>query len=335
MIGMDFNPKEQLMKYYIGIDIGGTKCAVVLGDEEGKILEKRRFPTTHVTQTLANIQTALNDIFQIATTQNISPSAIGISCGGPLDAQRGIIQAPPNLPDWVDIPIVSILEEEWQLPTYLCNDANACALAEWKFGAGKGSQNMIFMTFGTGMGAGLILDGKLYAGTTGDAGEIGHVRLSPNGPMGYRKFGSVEGFCSGGGLAQLGQTYALQAIQEGYPPIFCPDEHHLHLINAQILADAARTGDEVALRVWHTCGEYLGRTLAILIDLFNPERIVIGSIYQRAADLLIPAMRQVLEAEALPTPLAACQILPAALTESVGDLAALTVAMQGHRQAST
>ena len=318
------------MKHYIGIDIGGTKCAVVLGDQNGQILKKHRFPTTHVTETLSNITKAVDDILSSARAEDISPLSSGISCGSPLDARRGIIQAPPNLPDWVDVPVVDMMQKAFGLPTYLCNDANACALAEWQFGAGKGTQNMVFLTFGTGMGAGLILGGKLFAGTTGDAGEIGHVRLEPDGPMGYYKAGSVEGFCSGGGLAQLGQTYARKALDMGKSPLYCPTEASLPTVTAQSLAEAARLGDKTALLVWETCGSYLGRTLAILVDLFNPERIVIGSIYQRAADLLIPSMTQTLQAEALPKSLAACDIVPAALTESVGDLAALTVAIQGY-----
>ena len=133
-----------------------------------------------------------------------SPVSIGVSCGSPMDSARGIIQEPPNLPGWKDVHITEELTARTGLPAFLCNDANACALAEWRFGAGRGTQNMIFCTFGTGFGAGLILDGKLYAGTNDNAGEIGHVRLDTEGPMGYYKIGSVEGFCSGGGIAKCG-----------------------------------------------------------------------------------------------------------------------------------
>ena len=130
-----------------------------------------------------------------------------------MDSARGIIREPPNLPGWVDVPITDMLTARLGLPAALCNDANACALAEWRFGAGKGTRNMVFLTFGTGMGAGLILDGRLYAGTCDAAGEIGHMRLAPDGPVGFFKAGSFEGFCSGGGLAKMGQRLALEAIQ--------------------------------------------------------------------------------------------------------------------------
>lgn len=317
------------MNHYLGIDIGGTKCAVILGIENGQVLEKRRFPTTTVTETLHHIMTAADELMAKATANGHKPLSIGVSCGSPLDSKRGIIKSPPNLPDWVDVHITDLLTERFAIPSYLCNDANACALAEWRFGAGKGTRNMIFCTFGTGFGAGLILDGKLYAGTTDDAGEIGHVRLDPDGPVGYYKKGSVEGFCSGGGLAQLGQRYALEAIKAGESPSYCPLETDLPSVTALSLANAAYEGDPTALAVWQDCGDHLGRALAILIDLFNPECIVIGSIFARSSDLLIPAMKEALEREALPTALAACRIVPAALTESVGDLAALTIAMEG------
>ena len=129
--------------------------------------------------------------------------AIGITCGGPLDSKKGLIMSPPNLPKWDKIPITKIIEDNFNVPVFLQNDANACALAEWRFGAGKGTNNMIFLTFGTGLGAGLILDGRLYAGTNNLAGEIGHIRLAKDGPLGYDKKGSFEGFCSGAGIARL------------------------------------------------------------------------------------------------------------------------------------
>lgn len=317
------------MSHYLGIDIGGTKCAVILGDEQGQVLEKRRFPTTTVTETLEKIMTTADELIAMAVADGYKPLSIGVSCGSPLDSKRGIIKAPPNLPDWVDVHITDMLTERFAIPAYLCNDANACALAEWRFGAGKGTRNMIFCTFGTGFGAGLILDGKLYTGASDDAGEIGHVRLDPDGPVGYYKAGSVEGFCSGGGLARLGQQYALEAIKAGSSPSYCPTEADLPSVTALSLANAAYDGDPTALSVWQDCGDHLGRTMAILVDLFNPECIVIGSIFARSGDLLIPAMTEALKREALPTALAACRIVPAALTESVGDLAALTIAMEG------
>ena len=285
------------MREYIGIDIGGTKCAVVRGDESGRILEKRSFPTTDRANTLEQI---FEHTGQIITDRT---KAIGVSCGGPLDSKTGVILGPPNLPGWDYVPVTEYLTERFHLPAYLENDANACAVAEWRFGAGKGCENLIFLTFGTGLGAGLILDGKLYRGACGMAGEVGHVRLFPEGHTGYGKAGSYERYCSGGGIAQYG------------------------LGSARELADKARAGDPRALAVWEQTGRNLGRLLAILMDILNPDVIVIGSIYARAGDLMQEACEQILTAEVLEPSLRACRVVPALLGESLGDVAALSVAM--------
>ena len=321
------------MTYYIGVDIGGTKCAVVRGDGEGNVTAKVRFSTTIPAETQEAIYKAVETLIAEGISLGESPVAIGVSCGSPLDSKRGIIQEPPNLLGWVDVPITDELTRRTGLPAFLCNDANACALAEWRFGAGRGTRNMVFCTFGTGFGAGLILDGKLYAGTNDNAGEIGHIRLNSEGPMGYYKIGSVEGFCSGGGLRQLGQRYALRALKEGRTPSFCPTEEDLDSVTALSMANAAHADppDETALAVWEECGRRLGYAMAILIDLLNPERIVLGSIYARSADLLVEAMNRVLREECLAPNLSVCEIVPAELTETVGDIAALTVAIEGLR----
>jgi len=323
------------MTYYIGVDIGGTKCAVLRGDGDGNVTAKIRFATTAPTETQNRIYECVDKLISEGRALGECPVAIGISCGSPLDSKRGIIQEPPNLPGWVDVPMVDILTARTGLPAFLCNDANACALAEWRFGAGRGTDNMIFCTFGTGFGAGLILDGKLYAGTNDNAGEIGHIRLDTEGPVGYHKAGSVEGFCSGGGLRQLGQQYALRALQAGISPSFCPSEDHLDSITALSMANAAHADppDPTALAVWEECGRRLGYAMAIVIGLLNPQRIVLGSMYARSADLLADAMNRVLSKECLVSNLSVCEVVPAELTETVGDIAALTVAMEGMRHA--
>lgn len=309
------------MKQYLGIDIGGTKCAVILGNEDGKILQKQVFPTTTAEETLTQIFIALEELKGQAV-------AVGISCGGPLDETRGLILSPPNLPGWDAIPIVKLVQSRLGIPAKLCNDANACALAEWRFGAGKGSRNMIFLTFGTGLGAGLILDGRLYNGTNGNAGEVGHIRLNRFGPVGYGKQGSFEGFASGGGIAQLGKSYAVEALQQGYTPAYCKDIAALEKVTAKTIASAAMEGDVTALAVYNTVGEMLGHGLAILVDTLNPEKIIIGSVFQRAEMLLRPAMERVIREEALPAAASVVEVLPAALGDTIGDCAALALAIE-------
>lgn len=302
----------------IGVDIGGTKCAVVLGDEAGRIIKKEKFATEDCAGTLARILAAVEAMGAC--------EAIGISCGGPLDPRAGVIQSPPNLPGWDNVEIVRMFEQRFGVPVFLRNDADACALAEWKYGAGRGAENMIFLTFGTGFGAGLILNGRLYTGASGGAGEVGHIRLADHGPVGYGKSGSFEGFCSGGGLAQLGQTVAREQQQMGRPVSFAAGE-----ITAKTVADAAKAGDENALEVYRRCGRMLGRGLSLLIDVLNPERIVIGSIFQRAEDLLRGEMEKVIEQETLAPSRAACRIVAAELGDSIGDVAALCIAACGLR----
>ena len=288
----------------IGVDIGGTKCALVKADAEGRVEREMRFGTTDVSGTLANIYAAVSELGPGA-----SP-VFGIACGGPLDAERGVILSPPNLPGWDGIAIVSELESRFGGRGYLMNDANACALAEWQFGAGRGTRNMVYLTHGTGMGAGLILDGRLYEGTTGDAGEVGHVRLAPEGPVGYGKAGSFEGFCSGGGLSRLAEGRIAG---------------HRRL-SAKELAELANAGNAEALAVWEESGRYLGRALSLLIDILNPEVIVLGSLYMRSGRLLESAMREELERETLAGPLRACRIVAAELGESTGVMSAIAVA---------
>ncbi len=323
------------MSILAGVDIGGTKCAVSVGEEAGdtiRVIGQRRFPTP--TSPRDAIDQARREIDQLLTEWGLDAlDAVGISCGGPLDSAAGIILSPPNLPGWDHIDIVTPLRRHFGVPVGLQNDANACALAEWTWGAGRGCRHMIFLTFGTGMGAGLILDGRLYEGANGLAGEVGHVRLERNGPVGYGKAGSFEGFCSGGGIARLARSMAEASLRGGgTPPLYCPTPDDLPGVTAQGVGEAARQGDVLALDVWGIVGRQLGRGLAILVDILNPERIVIGSIYGRQRALLEPLTIRALREEALPGALAACEIVPATLGEGIGAVAGLAVALHTARR---
>jgi glucokinase len=304
---------------YIGIDIGGTKCAVVKGDKVNGVTKKIRFETVSVNETLDKIMSAVEEM--------MPAKAIGISCGGPLDERRGIIMSPPNLPGWDNIHITELISERFGIPCRLCNDANACALAEWKFGAGMGYQNMVFLTFGTGLGAGIIADGRLISGANGNAGEVGHIRLADDGPIGYGKAGSFEGFCSGGGIAKLARSMASDALRLGAPLSFGKDEEEINSITTKSLAELAKSGNEDAIRVFDLSAARLGQGLSIIIDILNPEAIVIGSVYARSEELFRGAF-EVIEKEALAESRSICKILPARLGDSIGDVAALAVAME-------
>ena len=314
--------------YILGVDIGGTKCAVITAEyDKGNItLVKKEVCATD----LEISPTAMIDKL-ISLAESIldkKPDAIGISCGGPLDSKKGIIMSPPNLPGWDNVKIVEQLEEHFCVKPKLQNDANACAIAEWKLGAGKGCDNMIFLTFGTGLGAGLILDGRLYSGTNDNAGEIGHIRLDRFGPVGYGKSGSFEGFCSGGGIAQLGYIKALEQVQAGNCPAYYKKGMTMSDVTAKSIAEAADNGDETAIEVYRICGEYLGRGLSVLIDILNPQAIVIGSIFARAHHLLWESTKQTIEKEALPISAQCCRILPAGLGENIGDYASIAITLE-------
>ena len=320
--------------YLIGIDIGGTKCRVSLGRKTeaehsldivavGESRDSAGVPWARMLELLlADLKTLSRDCPE-------QPAAIGVSCGGPLDQKQGFILSPPNLPDWNEVPVTKFFTEKAGIPTFLQNDADASALAEWKWGAGRGYNSLIFITFGTGCGAGLILNGRLYSGASGQAGEIGHVRLADYGPAGYGKPGSMEGFCSGGGIARLARTFAEAELQMGKTPALCPSYQDLDKLTAKTVGIAAEQGDSLAISVYAEAGRKLGMGLAILIDILNPELIIIGSIFNRSRNQLWPEAARIIEREALPLARKACQIVPTALGESIGNYAALAVAEYG------
>ena len=293
----------------IGLDIGGTKCAVSTGEAvEGgiKILSRDEFPTAGLSW-----RQVLDEFAH--RIENLSTfESIGISCGGPLDSKRGVVMSPPNLPGWDNVPVADFFRERFGAPVALQNDANACALAEYLYGSGRGVKNLVFMTFGTGLGAGIIIDGKLYSGANDNAGEIGHIRLAPSGPLGYNKEGSAEGFCSGAGIARLAK------LRKG-----------LDLTAKEIFA-RVRAGDADCMEVFRESAEKLATILAFTIDILNPEVIALGGVFMRNADLFMPVVEPILEREALAPALKACRIVPAELGENIGDYAALAVA--GGRQ---
>lgn len=319
-----------------GLDIGGTKCAVTAGSLiNGKVelLGKRSFPTPDSSELALQKMTA--ELADLSLEKNLEGfDAIGISCGGPLDSRAGLILSPPNLPGWDELDCITPVKEKFSVPVGLQNDANACALAEWKWGAGKGTKNMIFLTFGTGMGAGFILDGRLYSGTNDMAGEVGHMRLAEDGPVGYGKAGSFEGFCSGGGIAKLAKQMVKEAIEANNPPVFCKTLDEVDALTAHSVGVAAQNGDEFALGIYRCVGEKLGLGVSLLVDILNPQCVVIGSIYGRQINILEETVKEKLEREALSQNLKVCKILPAGLGENIGDFASLSVALDTFEKAN-
>ncbi len=313
----DGNPKiVEGGEVLLGFDIGGTKCAVIIGSSDGGkpvVLAREAFATEPGPEaTLSRLCALAHSMLASQGAGNVR--GIGISCGGPLDSTTGRVLSPPNLPGWDDVPVAAILAEAFQVPARLENDANACALAEWMWGAGTGTRNMVFLTFGTGMGAGLILNGSLYHGVNDLAGEIGHSRIAEDGPDCYGKRGSFEGLCSGAGIAKMASEHP------GLPT------------DAVGIFQAAAAGDDRAVQIVSRVADSLGRGIALLIDILNPEAIVLGSIFARQESLLRPGMEATIAREALPGAARVCRILPSGLGDTVGDFAALAIASQAAIQ---
>ena len=314
------------MSYIVGLDIGGTKCAVTLAstlaDSAPKILKKVRFATEadQPYAVLARFMTELDGMLAELALSYSEIAGIGISCGGPLNSEKGVILSPPNLPKWDRIEVCRYFYERTGIRCHLQNDANASAVAEWKYGAGRGLRSLVFLTFGTGLGAGLILDGRLYRGKNDNAGEIGHVRLSSCGPIGYGKAGSCEGFCSGSGIAQMGVSALARSSEDSL--LYRATDGDPNRVSAKLIAELAREGDAACLDVYRTCARRLGETLSILSDLLDPEAIILGGIFMRSDDLLLDGITEVMKREAL----IPCPILKAGLGESIGDYAALSIA---------
>jgi glucokinase len=239
--------------------------------------------------------------------------AIGISGGGPLDPETGTILSVPNLPGWLNIPITRILSERLGAPAFLENDANACAVAEWLYGAGKGSRHLCFLTCSTGIGAGLILDGRLFRGSRFLAGEAGHQVIIPDGlPCGCGKRGCLEAYASGAGMARR-----LAPLREKDPTLPA---------TARDVVERAQRGDEFSAGFLRETADYLAMGLANVVFLLNPQRIVLGTIPASAGEWLFKPLRESLSRRLWPSLLEGLEVVPSALWPDLGDHAALAVA---------
>ena len=314
----------------LGVDIGGTKCAVVVATPDGTILHRASEPTLSGQRSPREVLEQLSAMARTLVAQANATLAdvkgVGVSCGGPLDTKTGVIHAPPNLPDWQNVPVKAFFENALGLPTVVDNDANATALAEWRFGAGQGAKNLVFLTMGTGIGGGIIADGRLYRGTNDLAGEIGHQTILLNGPKcGCGKRGCLEALASGPAIARLaresmryGRQKRVLALAEGKPAD----------ITAAHVVEAAREGDPFAREVLAEAGTYMGIGIANVIQILNPERIILGTIAVHAGDLIMEPIRAAVQEYAWPRSAAVCAIVPAALGDRAQDLAAIALLLQ-------
>lgn len=322
--------KRMSEQVILGVDIGGTKSAVVVGRTNGEILHRIEEPTRpndrSPEQILNRLAEMAKEALKTLNLESRDVKGVGVSCGGPLDSSTGVVYAPPNLPGWTAIPVRDILEKATGLPVVVENDANATALAEWKFGAGRGAQNVVFMTMGTGIGAGLILDGKLYRGTNDLAGELGHQTILMNGPLcNCGKRGCLEALASGPAIARLaresmiyGRHKRVLALAGGKPKD----------ITARHVVQAAQEGDAFAIQLLDEVGTYMGVGIANIIQMLNPERIIIGTIAVHAGDLILKPIQRAVQEYAWERAWKVCRILPAELGDRAQDLAAIALWLQ-------
>jgi glucokinase len=316
-------------QYLLGIDIGGTKLAAVVANHQGRLLHKMRQPTQAGRGAQAVLERILEMVRRILAGANLSPTdiaCIGVSCPGPVDCQTGIIYSPPNLPGWKEVPLKAILQQEFGIPARFENDANAAAMAEMKFGAGKGRKNIIYLTMSTGIGGGIIIDGRLCRGAHNSAGEVGHQTLIPEGPScGCGKHGCLEALCSGSALSRIMQQEARQH----------PDSLMLKLAGGRleelappVLVEAARAGDELALRIWEQAGYHLGWGLANLANILDPEIFILGTIAVHAGELLLAPARKAMACHIFNRSIPLPPLVPAKLGDEIGEYGAIAIAME-------
>ena len=310
----------------VGVDIGGTKLAAVVADTDGQILNKVRQPTeSHkgFEYAIKLIFDMIDQLLHVEQFTRSQVSSIGISCGGPLDTQTGIVYSPPNLPDWDAIPLADIVETEFKIRPVIENDANAGALAEWRFGAGRDYNHVVFMTMSTGIGAGIVVDGRILHGASDCAGEVGHQVLIPYGPVcGCGNRGCLEAICSGPAIAKRAQE---KIRKNPHTKILDLVDGNIEAIRSEEVLEAAKSADPLALDLVKEISFYMGWGIANLVNIINPEIVLIGTIAVAAGDLLLDPIRRTVLEMSMQRPGGIVKIMPAQLGQQIGDLAAISL----------
>jgi glucokinase len=301
-----------------GIDIGGTKIAVALADSDGKLVAQARIPTQIELGPHRIVENAIKEIGRMVDGKGAHVSAVGIGCGGPLDRKRGLILSPPNLPGWDEFPIVEIVENGLGAPALLDNDANAAALGEYKYGAGRGFRDIVYITISTGIGGGIIINGEIVHGVGDGAGEVGHIPVLLDGPpCGCGGQGCLEALCSGTSIARRArerlESGARSALSSNSPGG----------ITAQKVAEAARAGDPLASEIWEETVFYLAFGLHSIISTLAPEAVILGGGVSTAGEQLIAPLRTQVYERVKILPVEQVQILQASLGGDSGIHGAL------------
>jgi glucokinase len=319
------------MRKVLAFDLGGTKFAFGVVAEDGTVLGSGRVETLAQNgpdQAVKRVAAAARDLLK---KLNLNPSdllGIGIASPGPLDIARGCVDGSPNLPGWTGYSIEGELSKAFGLPARIDNDANAAALGEYLFGAGKGRKNLVYVTISTGIGGGAIVDGRLMRGANGNAAELGHITLDIKGPAcPCGGNGCFEMYASGTAIARRTR----EALASGVKSSILSLAGNLENVTSHHVLQALAQNDPLAVKIWDESMEYLGRGLAVIIDVFNPEIIVVGGGVTAAGDVLFKPMREKALRYAFPRLAAVCSIVPAGLGGDVGVVGAAACAFEASR----
>ena len=313
----------------LSIDIGGTKIAMAIISEQGEILARQTVPTLASEGPQPVIDRIFSGIDNLSEAGNVRPSqlsAISMATAGVIDIRRNLVTTSPNLPGWENVPLRSIVAEKYRIPVYLLNDADAAALGEHHFRTGRRLNTFIFLTLGTGIGGGIIIDGRLYLGSTGSAAELGHMVIDVNGPpCPCGRHGCLEAMASGTAVAReaknrikRGAASALTEMVNG----------NIEKITGETVHTAADTGDELAREVIDQAAFYLGVGVVNLVNIFNPEMVVIGGSMADMGDLLLQPVRRMVAESAFPIYAQTVQIMPAQLGNDAGLFGAAIFALE-------
>ena len=308
----------------IGIDVGGTNVKIALVDDNGKIIYSNSVPTyakMGYEYTVNNIKQAIRDLMKETNTTTSYIEGIGFDFPGQVDCKTGVVKLAPNIPGWVNVPIAQMIEDEFHIPTRIDNDVRCAALGELKFGAGKGCENFICITVGTGIGSGIVINGKVVRGATNAAGELGHIKLQMNGgPIcGCGDTGCLEAFASGPAIVAMAQEYIKGGKSTKFREMAAAEGGE---ITPYMVAKAAEEGDPVAKRIFEIVGEYIGIGLTSVINLLNPEKVIIGGGVAESGELLLAPIRKTIKERAMVVAGNAVEIVPAQLGNSAGVIGA-------------
>lgn len=318
-----------MKKLLLGVDFGGSKTAIGLISQKGKIISKKIFSTPAQSGPHKVLDSAFSSIKQLLQENNIPINkilGIGIGSPGQIDFNKGTVSDPPNLKNWKTVPVKKIFEREFPVEIKIDNDANAAALGELFFGAGKRLKYFVYMTVSTGIGGGVIIDKKVYRGFFGGAGEIGHMIIAENGPQcGCGNKGCLEALGAGFSIRRR----ALEKIKQGRnSKILDLVNGNLAKIDPIIIEKAAKTGDSLAKEIWNETGYFIGIGVANLINIFNPQAVIIGGGVSKAGKLLFDPLCQSAKKNSFPLAYKSCKIIPAALGDDVGILGAAALLLE-------